>query len=282
MRQKKGFTLIELLVVISIIAILLAILMPGLKKAKQVARDTICRSNLKQWGIIWNIYANENEGKLPDCTGFGALRGDWIVALRSDYPTGKITTCPNAEKFVEYNNPANDAGGTFSAYKNFISQSDGTTIEELCSYGMNNWVYSTSHWAMGGDANNKIWKSFENAGSYAYNVPLFMDSAFRGGFPQYDSFYDEIKMKPSDSIEPPADNGFERVMHGIRQFAMPRHKSGSNAGINVVFMDASARPVKVKEMWSLKWHQKFDTTRWRTDRDEIWPAAWMDNLSEDF
>ncbi len=133
MRGQKAFTLIELLVVIAIIALLLAILLPSLNKAKETARDIVCRSNLKQWGLIWKIYASENDDKLPDCTGFGALRGDWIIALREDYPTGKITVCPSATKFVDYGDPSQDHGGVFSTYRNRISKADGTYVDEYCT-----------------------------------------------------------------------------------------------------------------------------------------------------
>ncbi|MHC4755224.1 MAG: type II secretion system protein [Planctomycetota bacterium] len=56
MKKLKGFTLIELLVVISIIALLMAMLLPALGRAKDQATKVICQSRLKQWAIIWTMY----------------------------------------------------------------------------------------------------------------------------------------------------------------------------------------------------------------------------------
>ncbi len=63
MRKGKGFTLIELLVVIAILALLIGILVLALQMVRRQARAVVCRANLKQWGTVLTLYANENEGR---------------------------------------------------------------------------------------------------------------------------------------------------------------------------------------------------------------------------
>ena len=70
MKLERGFTLIELLVVIAIIAILAALLLPALHRAKQKAQAATCLNNLKQWGLATQLFISENEDFLPP-EGFG-------------------------------------------------------------------------------------------------------------------------------------------------------------------------------------------------------------------
>ena len=64
MRKKNGFTLIELLVVISIIALLIAILMPALNKAREQATGSVCLANQKNLMLAYIMYADENDGRV--------------------------------------------------------------------------------------------------------------------------------------------------------------------------------------------------------------------------
>jgi prepilin-type N-terminal cleavage/methylation domain-containing protein/prepilin-type processing-associated H-X9-DG protein len=75
MKKQKAFTLIELLVVIAIIAVLMAILMPTLDKAREQGRRAVCLSNLKQLALAWNMYADENDDKIVNGEAAGSGNG---------------------------------------------------------------------------------------------------------------------------------------------------------------------------------------------------------------
>jgi prepilin-type N-terminal cleavage/methylation domain-containing protein len=75
--NRNGFTLIELLVVIATIAVLLAILMPALRRAKALAQGVACRANLKQLATAWNLYLDDNEGYFYQGVNANLNYGGW-------------------------------------------------------------------------------------------------------------------------------------------------------------------------------------------------------------
>jgi prepilin-type N-terminal cleavage/methylation domain-containing protein len=76
MEDRRGFTLVELLVVIAIIALLMAILMPALNRARELGRRTVCLGNLNQLALAWIIYTDSNGGNLVRGIGGNDITGE--------------------------------------------------------------------------------------------------------------------------------------------------------------------------------------------------------------
>jgi len=78
LKRRGAFTLIELLVVIAIIAILAALLLPALSRAKAKAQAVMCMSNGKQLALAWILYADDFQDKLPPNVSGAGNRGGWV------------------------------------------------------------------------------------------------------------------------------------------------------------------------------------------------------------
>lgn len=104
MKNKAAFTLIELLVVISIIAVLMAIMMPALSRAREQARAVNCKNNLKQLGVAIQMYSQTNDGLAPATIKYSDTNMKmWEVILREnssfmeDY---SLFECPSEKEYV--------------------------------------------------------------------------------------------------------------------------------------------------------------------------------------
>jgi prepilin-type N-terminal cleavage/methylation domain-containing protein/prepilin-type processing-associated H-X9-DG protein len=91
MTTRRAFTLVETLVVIAVIALIAAMLLPALSKAKQSGRRAACASNLRQLSVALSIYSGENEGDYPAIT----QSNHWPSQLYRGYENFDVLLCPS-------------------------------------------------------------------------------------------------------------------------------------------------------------------------------------------
>jgi prepilin-type N-terminal cleavage/methylation domain-containing protein len=153
--SSPGFTLIELLVVIAIIAILAAILLPVLNKAKEKGQGISCMNNLRQMGYSWVMYANDYNDKIPpnngdDTSGFNS-------AISPFYPH---TWCAG---WLEFNGTTDNTNVLFLQRSHLqpnlttlevwhcpadqsTSKHGGVIYRRCRSMSMNNWLNASGPW----------------------------------------------------------------------------------------------------------------------------------------
>jgi prepilin-type processing-associated H-X9-DG protein len=236
--------LIELLVVIAIIAVLMSILMPALDRAKEQAKDVICRSQLHQWGLIWKMITDDNNGNFfirdPDMDF-------WMETVAQNYDTdvsSAMWLCPNATKTLE-------EGGR-NPYMARGEWRGNPPVYYVTSYGVNFWVSNES--------DDNYWRTPSMRGA-SYG-PIFVDAM-------------ESDMEPFPTDEPQQYETDDWDTSGINEMQRCNLKRHGKYFVNVLFMDWSAKRRTVKEMWRVRWHKN-----WPANADlPVWPA-WMSDVPE--
>ncbi len=284
MLRKHAFTLVELLVVITIIALLIALLIPSLGKAEEEALSTSCMSNLREIAQADLAYKGDNQGMnfaygyefewysttpaIDYDMGWTRLLAPYLVGRQSipdlhgtsylSEPSGvlAVLTCP-----ATTNLPAVPGswgpGSATKAWRQWNEQ--GISGGYIGSYGFNGWMYRplNNHQALHSyicSAMNTYQAPYSTSSYFWRNdqlnssVPMFGDCVWLDSFPLWnDPVPASLLGKYMSNMPTPFQAGVGTGM--MQTFCIDRH----GMAINLVFADGHGQHVPLTSLWKLRW-----------------------------
>ncbi len=258
MRRRSGFTLIELLVVISIIALLVSILMPALGRAREQAKATTCAAQLKQFGLAWYFYAEDNNGYNIEY----APSSQWSAGKFWFYQLGpyigddefakgagntqegalSIMNCPSASPWSDSRFPdAFGYGGSDMAWR-WTGASDGIVKEG--GYTLNGWMQQRA-----GSADERYYQKYDQAKS---DTPLICDGGWVDAWPDNGHTNETNLLADLQGTGIPGGTYRMHPNH-LTRVLLERH----GRAINILFKGAQVERVALEEVCKYKWHKQF-------------------------